>query len=367
MSDLAERLAALEAKGLRRHLRPPEGVDLTGNDTLGLSSHPALRDALRGALDAGLPHGGTGSRLLSGNHPAWEATEARFAAWQGREAALYFATGYAANVGLLSTLPRAGEVVVSDALNHASIIDGLRLGRAERRVVPHLDLDAIDRALPTEGQGWVVVESVWSMEGELTPLAALAELCADRGARLIVDEAHATGLFGPEGQGLVAALGLQERVFASVHTCGKALGLAGAFVCGGAALRELLLNEARSFVFSTAAPPLYAPVLDAAVDLVRADAALRDRPLALAERLRSRLAGRVSTGRSASAIVPLVVGAPEAALSLGAALAARGWDARAIRPPTVPEGTSRVRVVLHANLTEAQVDALADDILAALT
>jgi 8-amino-7-oxononanoate synthase len=218
MPDLAARLAALEAAGLRRRLAVPQGLDLTSNDVLGLSRHPEVRDALVRAL-AELPHGGGASRLLTGQHEAWAALERRFAAWQGAEAALYFPTGYAANTGLLSSLPAPGDLVVCDALIHASLIDGVRLSKAEKVVVPHQDLAAAEAALARRGDrdAWVVVESVYSMDGDRTDLAAWSDLCERHGASLIVDEAHATGLFGPGGRGLAAEL--DRRPFATVHTC----------------------------------------------------------------------------------------------------------------------------------------------------
>lgn len=361
MKALSERLQALESEDRRRQLFLSEGVPLTDNDVLGLASRPEVAAALVGALQRGLPTGGRGSRLLGGNHPDWEALEARVARWQGREAALYFSTGYAANVGLLACLPEPGELIVSDSLNHASLIDGARLSRARRVVVPHGDVAAAARAI--DGPAYVVVESVYSMDGDLAPLEDYAALCQRTGARLIVDEAHATGLYGVEGQGRVAALGLQEAVFASVHPCGKAVGMAGAFVCGSGDLRDWLINAARSFVFSTAPAPFLAAGLDAALALLQGDAALRRRPLELAVRLRARLAGRVDTGASASAIVPLIVGDERRALDLAAGLRSRGWDLRAVRPPTVPPGACRVRVVVHAAMDEAQIDALAEDIL----
>lgn len=362
MSGLAERLAGLDRAHRRRSLFLSAGAPLTDNDVLGLSRHPAVAAALIDALQRGVPTGGAGSRLLGGNHPDWMALEAQVAAWQGREAALYFSSGYAANVGLLSCLPAPGDLIVSDSLNHASLIDGARLSQARKVVVPHGDVAAAARAI--DGPAWVVVESVYSMDGDLAPLVEYADLCQKTGARLIVDEAHATGLYGEEGQGRVAALGLSERVFATVHPCGKAVGMAGAFVCGSRELVDWLVNAARSFVFSTAPPPFLAAGLAAAIGVLRADPALRERPLRLADRLRARLLGRVDTGRSESAIVPLVVGDEESALTLAERLRGRGWEVRAIRPPTVPPGACRVRVVVHAALGEAQIDQLAADILA---
>ncbi|MDP6935719.1 MAG: aminotransferase class I/II-fold pyridoxal phosphate-dependent enzyme, partial [Myxococcota bacterium] len=240
MTSVGARLQALESRGLRRRLTRARGVDLSSNDYLGLASDPVVREALRGALDEGGPHGSTGSRLLSGNDPRFEALESEFAAWQGREAALYFSTGYAANVGMVSALVQAGDVVVSDALNHASLVDGVRLSRGERRIVPHLDLDAFAQAVSgsSPGQCWVLVESVYSMDGDLAPLAELADLCDRAGANLVVDEAHATGLFGTNGAGRVSEAGLQHRVFATVHPCGKALGMSLTYAHLGSCRKE---------------------------------------------------------------------------------------------------------------------------------
>lgn len=366
MPDLATRRDALRRQGLWREPRPPELRDLTSNDVLDLSTHRAVRDALQRALREGVPHGAGASRLLRGDHPAWLDWEDTFARWQGAPAARAFATGYAANVGLLGCLPEPGDLVVSDALNHASLIDGIRLSRAHKHIVPHGDVEAAERAIQAHrGTCWVVVESVYSMGGDTPDLLAWAELCARNGAHLIVDEAHATGLYGPQGQGRVVELGLRDAVFASVHTCGKALGLAGAVVVGSQELADWLYNRARSFVFSTAPPPFLAAGLQAALQVVRTSPHLRERPRQRARQLRDRLPD-VPTGAGDSHIVPLLVGSPTAAVLLMERLARSGWDARAIRPPTVPEGTSRVRVVPHASLTPTDIATLARDIQGAL-
>ncbi len=361
--SLPERLGELEAAGLRRELRVGAGVPLASNDYLGLAADPAVRGALAAALAAGVPTGAGGSRLLGGHHPAHAALEDRFAAWQGAEAALLYGSGFAANQGLLGAVVEREALVVSDALNHASLIDGLRLARAARRIVPHLDVDAYAAALEPGRPTYVVVESVYSMDGDLAPLEDLAQLCTDRGARLIVDEAHATGLYGPTGAGRIQAAGVREAVFASVHPAGKALGSAGAVVVGSADLRELQINRARTFVYSTAPPPFLTAGLDAAIDRITADPDLRARPLALAARLRAGLAGVPAQVRGAnSPIVPVVVGEVARGQALAEGLRARGWDAPVVRPPTVPEGTTRLRLVMHAGLLPAQVDALAGDL-----
>lgn len=365
-TELHDRLKALDDAGLRRVLAAPSGLDLSSNDYLGLAEHPAIREALQRALADGLPTGSTGSRLLSGEHPAWSALEARVAAWQGAEAALVFNSGFAANTGLLAALPEPGDLILSDALNHASLIDGARASRADRLILPHNDLDALASALREHAgrRCWVVVESVYSMDGDEADLPALAALCAAHAhTHLLVDEAHATGLYGPQGQGRVVALGLRDAVSATIHPCGKAIGLQGAYVAGSHALRDWLIQRARPFVFSTAMPPFFAAAHETALDLLADPALDRTRPRALGDRLRARLAGHLDTAGSTTHIVPLIVGAADRALALQAHLHARGWHARAIRPPTVPAGTCRVRLVLRSPLTDADVDRLADDLL----
>jgi len=365
VKGLAARLAARREAGLLRSLRAPHGVDLSSNDYLGMARHPRVAQAIMAALAQGVPAGSAGSRLLSGQHAAFDALEARVAAWQGREASLLFSSGYAANVGLLSALVGPHDRLISDALNHASLIDGARLSRAQKEIVPHLSAPDLAQALasPYKGETFVVVESVYSMDGDVAPLEEMATLCAQHGAHLIVDEAHATGLFGPQGAGRVAELGLQDQVLATVHPAGKALGQTGALVACDGQVRTALVQWARSFVFSTAPPPYLAAGLLAALDTLAADPTLRARPLQLGERLRERLAGRIPTYGSSTHIVPLHVGSPEAALALEAYLAERGWHARAIRPPTVPAGQCRVRLVLRADLTDDHIDTLASHLL----
>jgi len=360
MIDLGRALAEWANAGLTRTTRPARGVDFSSNDYLGLAQHPAVAAALQQAL-GGERTGGTGSRLLSGSPGAWQALEARFAAWQGAPAALFFSTGYAANVGLLSALLGPDDLVITDQLNHASIIDGIRLARAQKVIVPHLDLNAIESALQSAGRRcWVVVESIYSMDGDGYDLVALFAICERYGARLIVDEAHATGLYGPSGQGRAAAAGV--RPFATVHPCGKALGGTGAFVVGSEELRSWLIHRARSFVFSTALPPFVAAGLHAALDIVIAEPERRAKPVALADALRALLPAH-KMGSSASQVVPWRVGSASRAVALSDQLACRGWDIRAIRPPTVPEGSSRLRMVLRADLELSQVEQVAHDLL----
>ncbi len=350
------RLAELEAGGLRRRLAPPRGIDFSSNDYLALARDPRLARAF---ADAALREGtgSTASRLLRGEREEFSALERRMAAFLGAEAALLFATGWAANLGLLAAFLDQGDVAFSDERNHASLIDGMRLGRARRTVFPHRDVDALARLLRREcgtGQAFVVTESLFSMDGDEAPLRELAALCRETGAALVVDEAHAVGVFGATGAGLIEESGSRADVFLSVLTGGKALGAAGAFVAGPAWAIDWLIQRARPLVFSTAPPPALAAALQASLDLVANEPERRARVLAGAALLRALLgeAGlAVLAGRSP--VVPVLLGDHRRAVAVAARLQAEGFDVRAIRPPTVPPGTARLRVSVHADHDEA--------------
>jgi 8-amino-7-oxononanoate synthase len=331
------------------------GLNLCSNDYLGLSSDPRLKRAVVEAIARAERVGSTGSRLLSGNAREWEEIEAEFAAFAGTEAALYFGSGYAANIGVLSSLLRPGDTVFSDALNHASLIDGIRLSGAAKVIYPHGDLEFLERALREAAGGSgarvIVTESVFSMEGDVAPLDALAALARRYDASLIVDEAHATGVWGPEGRGLVAELGIEHDVLAVIHTCGKALASAGALVCGRGALRDHLINRARTFIFSTAMPPYLAGQIRAALALARAADAERAHLRAIAAALRDGLAAAgLTCGASTAQIVPVILGGNEAALHVASEVRRDGFAVKAIRPPTVPPGTARIRVSLTSKV-----------------
>ncbi|MGH9749766.1 MAG: aminotransferase class I/II-fold pyridoxal phosphate-dependent enzyme, partial [Candidatus Polarisedimenticolia bacterium] len=261
---LAARLEALHAAGLHRALRRPSGFDLSSNDYLGFAADPDLASRARDAL-RGVPGGAGASRLLRGDLELHHECEAALARFAGREAAVLFPSGYQANLALLSSLLRPGDRIFSDALNHASIIDGIRLGRGTKMIYPHADAAGLEALLarhtpPPGSSRFVVTESLFSMDGDRAPLADLAAVAERHGAHLIVDEAHATGLYGG-GAGLAREAGIADRVFASVHTGGKALGAAGAWVAGDRRLKEYLVNFARPFVFSTAVLPALAVLL----------------------------------------------------------------------------------------------------------
>lgn len=353
-------LRALAELGLRRE-RPARGglpdglVDICSNDYLGYARRGVSRETRTRA-------GAGASRLVHGTQPQHLALEAELSDWMGTESALLFPTGYAANLGALSALLRPGDLVVSDRLNHASLIDGCRLARVEAVVVPHLDLDAIEHALkaPAGGRRWMVTESYFSMDADSPDLPALRALCDRHGASLFLDEAHALGVFGPQGAGLAARDGVVPDVL--VGAFGKAAGVQGAFVAGSHALAEYLWNRARSFVFTTAPSPLLTEIQLERVRLLRKDDAARqhlgDLVQGLANRLRLLDPSLVAPGRHGP-IFPILLGSPARALRAAAFLRTAGFLAQAIRPPTVPEGTSRLRVALHADLTEQDVARLA--------
>ena len=266
---LAATLNELREAGLLRQMRLPSGIDLVSNDYLGLAEHPYLTGVMRNAV-AGLPAGSGGSRLLRGHHEIFESIEERLASFTGSESALLFGSGYAANIGLLQAIALPGDLIVSDERNHASLIDGIRLTKASTVIYPHQDLDALDTALraPRKGRAFVVTESVFSMDGDLTPLRDVCDIADRRDAVVIVDEAHATGMYGSRGSGRIEELGLRDRVVATIHTGGKALGSGGAWVAGSRALRDVLVNRARSFIFSTAPLPVLGAALGAGLHLV---------------------------------------------------------------------------------------------------
>jgi 8-amino-7-oxononanoate synthase len=353
------RLADLAAANLLRVMRPPFGVDLSSNDYLTLSTHPRVTAAFAaGVAVEGV--GSTGSRLLRGERPAFDEVERQFAVFKGTDRALFLSSGYLANIAALTTLPEPGDVIFSDALNHASLIDGVRLSRADRVVFPHNDVDALARLIADTrciGTRFVVVESLFSMDGDEAPLAAYAQLCRRTGAALIVDDAHASGVYGEGGSGLIEASGVSRDVLLSINPAGKALGVGGAFLAGPAWAIEYLVQRARPFVFSTASPPAMAAALSESLRIIHDEPERRIRLRALSSRFRASLADAgYQVQQGTSHIVPVLIGSNEAALAVAAALQAEGFDVRAIRPPTVPIGTARLRVSLNTSLDDATLD-----------
>ena len=366
----ARDLDALSRQNRRRRLIPRAGFDFSSNDYLGLASSPRLRQAMTDALARGVPLGSGGSRLLRGNHAEHEALEHEAAAFFGSEAALFFSSGYAANAALLSTLPQRGDLIVADELIHASSHEGMRLSRAESRIAAHNDVGAFESVIADwrrdggRGTVWIAVESLYSMEGDLAPLDDFAALADAHDAMLIIDEAHATGAFGPDGRGLAAHLDGRANVI-TMRTCGKAMGCEGALVCGPAIACDFLVNRGRAFIFSTAPSPLMAAGVRASLQLLRDEPERRTRLKALVAHAEATLAplGAMATG---SQILPLILGEDERTMAVAARLQEAGFDVRGIRPPTVPSGTSRLRISLTLNVDEAAVTALADTVKEAL-
>jgi len=356
------RMADLRASNLIRTLRAPIGVDLSSNDYLRLSIHPRVKAAFAAGIES--EHAGsTGSRLLRGERTVFQALERRFAEFKGTERALFLSSGYLANLAVLTTLPEAGDVIFSDELNHASLIDGIRLSKATRVIFPHNNPSELARLIevtPCNGVPFIVVESLFSMDGDVAPLAEYARICRATGARLIVDEAHAVGVSGQRGTGLIEEAGVTGDVLVSVNPAGKALGVGGALVAGPEWAIDYLVQRARTFVFSTAPPPAMAHALLASLDVVHDEPEQRERLRARSAHLRSRLrSAGVAVAGGDSHIVPVHIGSNEQALAVAAAMQVEGFDIRAIRPPTVPHGTSRLRVSVNVGVNNSMLDQFA--------
>ncbi|MFC0199969.1 8-amino-7-oxononanoate synthase [Paracoccus rhizosphaerae] len=358
-------LDGLQAAARLRSLAPRAGIDFASNDYLGLAQSERVRRAVASALQEGLPVGAAGSRLLRGNTDVQADFEAAAARFFGSEGALGFGGGYVANFAVITTLPQRGDLLLMDALSHASTHEGARAGRAQVATFRHGNVAHARDVITTWRRGggtgsvWIAVESLYSMDGDVAPLDDLMAL-ADQEGFLLVDEAHATGVFGPGGRGLAHHLEGRDNVL-TLHTLGKALGGSGALVCGAHCLIDFLINRCRPFIFATAPSPLMAVAGREAL------AILQDEPWR-----REDLAGHVSAfgaemarrlpqvPLSGSQIVPLIVGPNLQTMELAAAVQARGFDVRGIRPPTVPEGTSRLRVSLTLNASRADVVRLAE-------
>jgi len=363
-------LAALAADDRRRALIARSGRDFASNDYLALADSDALRRALAEGIARGLPAGSGGSRLLRGNHEEHEMLEAHAARHYGSEAALFFPTGFAANAALFATLPQRGDLIVHDELIHASAHDGMKLGRAGRVDARHNDAQSVDDIIARWRRGggtgtpWIAVESLYSMDGDRAPLADLAAVAERHDAVLVVDEAHATGVFGPDGQGLAHALGPRDNLI-TLHTCGKALGCEGALLCGPQIVREFLVNRGRPFIFSTAPSPLIAFLVRQALEIVANEP---ERQALLHARIRHaemRLAA-LGLPSSGSHILPVTIGDNARTMRVAGAMQAAGFDIRGIRPPTVPHGTARLRIAITLHVEDGDIDAMTDALAAAM-
>lgn len=377
-------LEVLQSQGLYRVLRPLDGgqgpririggrevISLASNDYLGLASHPVLT---RAAIEATERYGtGSGaSRLLSGSQPLHHALEDDLARFLGCEGALVFNSGHGANSGTLAALCGRGDLIISDALNHASIVDGCRLSRADKRVYKHCDMNELEDILKVSNKyrrRWIVTDGVFSMDGDVAPLPEIVGLAERYGAALYLDEAHATGVLGPRGRGCAAHFRLAERITLRMGTLGKALGSFGAFVAGDREIIDVLINRARPFIYSTSLPPSVLAASRAAVALIQS---------AEGESLRQHLQGNVKilgarlnesgfySGDGATPILPVILGSVERTAAVAEALFEEGVFAPAIRPPTVPAGSARLRLSVMATHSEAdlsRVNRLLDTLL----
>lgn len=360
-----QQLDALDRAGRRRTLITPPGKDFSSNDYLGLSNSAFLKDAAHSALDNGIAHGSGGSRLLGGNHYEHDALEVFAAAHYGAEAALFFSTGYAANLALFSTLPQSSDLVLYDALVHASSHDGMTLGRAKTQSFRHNDLhdltDQIAAYRQASGAGtiWIAVESLYSMDGDRAPLVELAQIADANDAFLIVDEAHAVGLFGSGGVGLSGGLKNKDNIIV-LRTCGKALGVEGGLITMPQVLHDFCINRARAFIFSTAPSPLTAHLVHKAIQYIDENPSLQNQ-LQDHIRLGENLLGHLCpASRAGSQIFPLILGKDETAVHMATLLQEAGFDVRAIRPPTVPAGTARLRLSITLNVSQEDIASLAD-------
>ncbi len=369
-SRVLTRLEALEQRQLLRELRPPSGIDFSSNDYLGLAGHPLLKRSMMEAIERE-GCGSTGSRLLRGEREIFAAVERRFAAFKAAERALFFSSGYLANLSVLTVFPEPGDLILSDERNHASLIDAVRLSGVTCVVFPHNDVTALgsllDESRRARRQTFVVTESLFSMDGDSPPLGDYASLCRAAGAALIVDEAHAVGIYGERGSGILEASGVSHEQCISVSTAGKALGVGGAFVAGPAWAIAYLVQRARPFIFSTAPPPAMAAALDASLTIVADEPERRTRLMHLVRVFRERLAeAGIAVSLGCSQIIPVIVGDNDRAVAIADTLQAQGFDIRAIRPPSVPPGTARFRISVNVNLTEPVIEDLVIALAAAL-
>ena len=358
-------LAALESRGRLRHLIPRAGRDFASNDYLGLAGDPIIAGAVADAIGRGVPVGSGGSRLLRGNAPEHEGLEEKAAAFFRTQAALFFANGFIANLALFATLPQRGDLIVADELIHASAHDGIRMSKAAAVFARHNDVQSIADLIAAfrreggKGRIWIAVETLYSMDGDMAPLADLARLAATHDAMLLLDEAHGTGVFGPAGRGLSAGLDGLHNVI-TLHTCGKAMGTEGSLVCGPRVHIDYLVNRARPFIFSTAPSPLMAVAAAAALDRVEAGDNRRDRLATLRQDAAESICAPLGLPSPRSQIIPVILGQDSRTMAVARSLQEAGFDVRGIRPPTVPAGTSRLRISLTLNVGRTDVMALGD-------
>ena len=356
MDFLNSRMEEAKQNGLKRDLKTFCGRDFISNDYLGLRSDRSFNKVLKDAVlrFEGTLAGSGGSRLLGGHSDFCEAVEVRLAAFSQSEGALFFPSGYQANVALLSSLVGKGDVVLSDEYNHASLIDGIKLCKGDKVVYRHSDVLELETRLQECQERYnnifIVCESIYSMEGDHTPLKKISELAESYGANVIVDESHATGLFGPGGSGMVNELGLRGRTFCTIHTAGKALGVGGAWIAGKDTLRKYLIHFSRGFIYSTAPSPVQFLFVDESIGYLKNIPHRSQAVLSGARWMREKLGGYpVKVLGQNSPIVPIVLGDHQKVMKVSSRLKEKGFDVAAIRYPTVPEGQARLRISMNNN------------------
>ena len=361
-------LDALKQQGRFRAFALPKGIDFTSNDYLGYGSG-RLAQISRNELPShnSLPRSGMSSRLLRGHHAIWEEVEEALAHWHNCESVLMMSSGYTANEGLLSTICEPADWVACDELCHACIIDGLRLARSRRFAYRHNDLNHLEEGLKAEAakqidgrERFIITEALFSMDGDRAPVREIVELGDRYGANVIVDEAHSTGCFGPAGSGCVDESGVRERILASVHTGGKALGVHGAYIAGSKLLKDYLINRCRQLIFTTAMPSLCGTWWLEMLPNVCADQIGREALFGLSGQFRADLQRRGIEALGSHYIVPIVLGSDSRAVQVARELQKSGYDIRAIRPPSVPPGTARLRVSIHADHDASMLKVLAE-------
>lgn len=356
-------LAQLERKGRRRSLARQSGIDFTSNDYLGLAGSARLKTSVISALERGVPVGAGGSRLLRGNHPEHEALEEEAAAFFHSERMLYFGSGYTANIAILSTLPQRNDLVLYDELIHASVHAGIAAGRAPAVAVPHNDLEAYEDVIrkwrQTGGKGhpWIVVESLYSMDGDRGLLTGFADISDRYDGFLLIDEAHATGAHGADGRGFSTELEGRDNVVV-LHTCGKALGVSGALVGGSRILCDYLINHARPFIYATAPSPLAAASVREALHVLLDEPERKQELHRLIGYANEQITAHLGIEGSGSQILPVILGDSARALRVAQQMQTDGFDVRAIRPPTVPVNTARLRIAITLHVDPPTVSCM---------
>jgi len=366
---LRSELTALEQKQRKRDLRISDAIDFTSNDYLGLTKNPVVRECAIRDLQSGMPLGSGGSRLLRGNHIWHEHAEKDFAEFEDTESALFFSSGYAANMAVLTAIPTRRDLILYDTMVHASIKEGIHSSLAAKKSFEHNSVEFLRKAalsVKDAGDIYVVIESLYSMDGDEAPLEEMADVCSELGINLIVDEAHATGLFGKHGRGLIDEKNVRDKILLSIHPCGKALASAGAFVCSSAIIKSYLINKARTMIFTTALPPIVPATISKVLKEIKRNPSLITQVHQNAKYVRKKLQSNlkkwiVPDGRSP--IIPLIIGDDKIACAVGDEMQKRGADIRPIRPPTVAEGSARFRITVNALHEQDELDLLSDGLI----